>query len=82
MGTKLEFKHFIVDRKGDIFASARDGSDKVHNFIISNESVLTQVKQDFCEISGVWADYIRDRVKESCWILPTFRVHKFNFNLN
>ena len=45
----LEFNHFIIDRQGVIFASARDKNNIVYNFIINSQTgtVLKQINNQF-----------------------------------
>ena len=39
---KLYFSHFVVDRQGVIFASARDKNNRIYNFIIDSDSGIVQ----------------------------------------
>ena len=82
MGTKLEFKHFVVDRQGLIFASARDGSERIYNFLVNpeNDVVLEQSNHHFREIGGTWASYIRKEVASFKNILPTYRINCFDIS--
>ena len=78
----IEFRHFVVDRQGVIFASGRDASNKVCNFIINRQTgtVLTQVNSHFEQLSIECARYITSRIAEYQGILPTYRVVHFEFN--
>ena len=78
--TKLQFSHFVVATiQGLVFASARDASNRVHNYLISkkNGSIREQIRSNFEPISGEYANYIKERVEEGFGILPTFRTNYF-----
>ena len=81
MGTRLYFQHFVVDKQGVIFACARDGSQRVYNFIVNTQTdrVHEQVRTSFKEIFGSWAEYIRQRVSQSQGLLPTYKIRHFDF---
>ncbi|MBU1367198.1 MAG: hypothetical protein KJ711_05245 [Candidatus Omnitrophica bacterium] len=80
--TELEFSHFIVDREGVIFASARDESNKVYNFIINQLTggVLEQVNSHFEPIERERAETIRKDAQHWYGILPTYRIPHFDFS--
>jgi ribosomal protein L16 Arg81 hydroxylase len=73
MGTRLDFGHMVIDEKGCIFASARDGSGKIHNFYINGEEVSEQQVKGFGSVTESWADYVKQCIKQTRDI-PTFRI--------
>ena len=79
---KLEFKHFVIDRLGIIFASARDERNHVQNFIINTQTggVLQQVNASFVAISSGIAESIRKRMEQYESIVPTYKIEHFDFN--
>jgi len=75
MGTGLDFKHFVIDEKGDIFASARDNRSKIHNFIITQAGrVMEQVNVNFEEITGEHAKRVKIDVTNNYGLVPTYRT--------
>jgi hypothetical protein len=71
---ELKFRHFIIDRKGTIFVSARDADNKVYNFLITHTSIMQQVNSHFEFVNDELAEYIRRKV-ESCYgIVPIYKI--------
>lgn len=82
MERDLEFSHFVIDKLGVIFASARDPQNKIHNFIVNGGTggVLAQVNSHFEPISGERAELIRSRMEKYQSIVPTYRIAHFDFS--
>jgi hypothetical protein len=80
--TELEFRHFVVDKWGVIFASARDKNNKVYNFIINGNSgtVMEQINSHFECITGERAEYVKKTAAHYYGVLPTYRVPHFELS--
>ena len=79
---KLEFKHFIKDRQGIIFASARDRTNKVYNFLINTQTgrVLKQISSRFEQVMGEDAEDVKSAVERYSKIIPTYNIQHFDFS--
>ena len=79
----LEFSHFVVDKTGVIFASAREeGTNKIYNFVINSQTgnILEQFNSHFESISGEWAEYVRQQAEQYQGIVPTYRIPYFELS--
>jgi hypothetical protein len=78
---QLKFRHFVIDREGVIFASAKDG-ERVANFLINplTGNVLTQSSQRFEALSKECADEIRRKAEQSYNLIPIYRVPYFDLS--
>jgi hypothetical protein len=82
LSVNLEFTHFVVDRTGLTFASARDtASNRIYNFIVSQSGdIREQCADRFEVITGEWAEFIRLRIEHYRGIAPIYRIPHFDFN--
>jgi hypothetical protein len=71
---ELEFKHFIVDRQGTVFASARDADNRIYNFLITAGAVKEQRNTHFELLNGEYAEYIKQRAQGYYGIVPTYKI--------
>jgi hypothetical protein len=79
---ELEFKHFVVDNTGLIFACARDSADRVCNYIIntSTGTVLEQINSHFECIVGEYAEQILKAAQRYYGRIPTYRIPQFELS--
>lgn len=79
---KLEFQHFVIDKLGIVFGSARDERNRVYNFLINTQTggVLQQVNARFEAISSGIAEIVRTRMEKYQSVVPTYRIEHFDFN--
>ena len=80
---ELTFRHFVVDRTGLIFASAREQiSNRVCNFLINSQTgtVLAQVSNRFETISREYAEDIRRQAENHYGRLPTYRIARLELS--
>ena len=75
----LEFKHFVTDHTGLIFASARDSGNRIYNFILNKDTgnILEQFYGKFEVIDGEWAEYVKTSIQQYRDIVPTYRIPHF-----
>jgi hypothetical protein len=78
----IKFHHFVIDKEGVIFASARDSSNKIYNFVINSctGNILEQVSSRFESINGEWAEYVRSKAEQYRGIVPTYRIPHFELS--
>ncbi len=77
----VEFTHFVIDKSGLIFASARDADNKIYNFIVNQSGdVLEQINSHFESINGEWEQYIKRRLDDYQGLVSTHRVEQIEPN--
>ena len=79
---RLAFSHFVVAREdGTVFASARDTSSKVHNYLITRYGdVKEQVKDHFEPIADDYANWVKKQAQAYYSIRPIYRIGRLNFS--
>jgi hypothetical protein len=79
---ELEFKHFVVDSSGLIFACARDSANRIYNYIIntSTGTVLEQVNSHFECIIGDYAEQVKRTAERYYGVIPTYRIPQFELS--
>ena len=76
MFTQLKFTHFVIARDGTIFGSARDRTDQVHNFLITERGIKRQVKRNFEPVNAEETQPLRKRIDTYYSRVPVYRIRE------
>ncbi|RLF73871.1 hypothetical protein DRN51_06595 [Thermococci archaeon] len=74
----LEFIHFVIDKTGTIFGSARERGGRIANFLI-NGWIKQQTGDYWQELEPEPAQMVKDRATGAYGRVPTYRTERLLF---